>query len=83
MGVVFADRDPLIALGDLNTETGRSVHGGLRFLFMGAVRGIRNRDAHEQFRPLSNEEALEELGLASMLMRHLDVATTRMPKQCI
>ena len=76
MGLAFADKNPLITLGDLSTETGRSIHSGLRFLFMGAVRGIRNRDAHEQFRPLSDEEALEELGLASMLMRHLDAAAS-------
>ena len=34
---------------------------------MGAVRGIRNPDAHELFK-----EALETLAFASLLMRRLD-----------
>ena len=41
---------------------------------MGVTRGIRNPDAHEQFRPLNEEESFEELSLASMLMRRLDAA---------
>ncbi len=39
---------------------------------MGAVRGIRNPNAHELFIPLNEEEAFEQLGLASMLLRRLD-----------
>jgi uncharacterized protein (TIGR02391 family) len=74
MGQAFADKDPPIVLADLDTETGRNKHAGFRFLFMGAVAGIRNPDAHEQFRPLDAEEALEKLTFASMLMRRLDEA---------
>jgi len=40
-------------------ESGRNVQAGFRFMFMGAVRGIRNPDAHELFRPLNDEEAFE------------------------
>jgi hypothetical protein len=43
-------------------------------MFMGAVRGIRNPDAHERFKALDAEEALETLAFASMLMRRLDNA---------
>jgi hypothetical protein len=43
-------------------------------LFKGAVQGIRNPDAHEQFKPLDEEEGLEDLAFASMLMRRLDGA---------
>jgi hypothetical protein len=43
-------------------------------MFMGAVRGIRNPDAHELFDALDAEEALETLAFASMLMRRLDEA---------
>jgi hypothetical protein len=46
----------------------------LHFLFRGAVQGIRNPEAHEQFKPLDEEEGLEELAFASMLMRRLDNA---------
>ena len=61
----FKDSDHLITLADLSTETGKDVQAGFRFLFMGAVRGIRDA-----------EEALETLAFGSMLMRRLD-STTR------
>jgi uncharacterized protein (TIGR02391 family) len=77
MGEAFADSDPPIVLGDLSTDTGRNVQAGFRFLFMGAVRGIRNPDAHELFKALDAEEALETLAFASMLVRRLDAAGVR------
>jgi hypothetical protein len=40
-------------------------------------RGIRNPDAHELFKALDAEEALETLAFASMLMRRLDEAKLR------
>ncbi|MDA8311631.1 MAG: TIGR02391 family protein [Actinomycetota bacterium] len=69
--------NPRIQFGDLTTQTGRDIQQGLHFLFKGAVQGIRNPDAHEQFKPLDEEEGLEELAFASMLMRRLDGATVR------
>jgi uncharacterized protein (TIGR02391 family) len=75
MAKAFSDSQPRILLADLATETGRNIQTGFRFIFMGAVRGIRNRDAHELFRPLGEAEAFEELAFASMLMRRLDEAT--------
>jgi uncharacterized protein (TIGR02391 family) len=74
MGAAFSNSDPPIALGDLSTETGRNIQAGYRFMFMGAVQGIRNPDAHEQFKALDDEEALETLAFASVLMRRLDEA---------
>jgi uncharacterized protein (TIGR02391 family) len=69
--------NPRIVFADLSTKTGRDIQQGLHFMFKGAVQGIRNPDAHEQFRPLDEEEGLEELAFASMLMRRLDGATIR------
>jgi uncharacterized protein (TIGR02391 family) len=74
MGEAFSDSNPLIALADLSTETGRNIQAGYRLMFMGAVRGIRNPDAHELFKPLDAEDAVEKLAFASMLMRRLDEA---------
>jgi uncharacterized protein (TIGR02391 family) len=70
----FSEQRPRIILADLDTETGRNIQAGFRFLFMGAIRGLRNPDAHELFQPLDSDEALERLGLASLLMRWLDRA---------
>lgn len=75
MAKAFRDKDPPVRLADLSTETGRNIQAGFRFMFMGAVRGIRNPDAHELFQALDEEEALEKLGFASMLMRRLDEAS--------
>jgi len=75
MGKAFQDSEPPIRLADLSTDTGRNIQAGFRFLFMGAVRGIRNPDAHELFEPLDEEDAVERLAFASMLMRRLDEAS--------
>ena len=74
IGQAFSESHPAIVLDDLDTDTGRNVQAGYRFLFMGAVRAIRNPDAHEQFKELDAAEALEMLAFASMLMRRLDLA---------
>jgi uncharacterized protein (TIGR02391 family) len=74
MSKTMRDESPAIQFSELKTETDKNVQAGLRFLFMGVVRAIRDPDAHEQFRPLSEEEAFEELSLASMLHRRLDLA---------
>ena len=74
MDEVFGRSNPRIRFADLTTQTGRDVQQGLHFLFKGAVQGIRNPDAHEQFKPLDEEEGLEALTFASMLMRRLDRA---------
>jgi uncharacterized protein (TIGR02391 family) len=76
MGRAFADTNAPLILADLSTETGRNIQAGFRFLFMGAVQGIRNPDAHEQFKELNDGEAFEMLAFASMLMRRLDEAAT-------
>ncbi len=72
MDAALSGTSPKIQFGDLSTQTGRDIQQGLYFLFKGAVQGIRNPDAHEQFKQLDEEEGLEELAFASMLMRRLD-----------
>lgn len=79
MGEAFKEDDPRLALADLSGETGKNIQTGFRFMFMGAVRGIRNPDAHERFKALDAEEALETLAFASMLMRRLDSAQPHPP----
>jgi uncharacterized protein (TIGR02391 family) len=74
MGEAFKDSNPPIVLADLSTETGRNIQAGVRFMFMGAVRGIRNPDAHQLFKALDAEEGLETLAFASLLMRRLNDA---------
>ena len=75
MSAVFSGEKPQLVLADLNSQSGRNVQEGFRSLFVGAVQGIRNPPAHEPFEDLDLTEALEHLGLLSLLMRKLDTAT--------
>jgi uncharacterized protein (TIGR02391 family) len=77
MDAALSGTTPKIQFGDLSTQTGRDIQQGLYFLFKGAVQGIRNPDAHEKFKPLDEEEGLEYLAFASMLMRRLDGANLK------
>ncbi len=74
MNAAFSATGPRLDLGD-STTTGRDVHNGYRFLFVGAVLAIRNPLAHEQqLDDVDEDEAFEQLNLASLLMRRLDTA---------
>ena len=75
MNQVFSEKTPWLLVGDITKQTGRDVQTGYRSLFVGAVQAIRNPDAHEALKDLDQEEALEALAFASMLMRLLDAAT--------
>ena len=75
MGKAFGGTTPGLVLADQSTQTGRDVQAGFLQLFSGAVRGIRNPNAHELFTSLDDNEALEQLTLASLLMHRLDGAT--------
>jgi uncharacterized protein (TIGR02391 family) len=74
MNKAFSANNPVIYLGLTQTQTGKDEHEGYRFLFVCAVQAIRNPGAHE---PLSDQldeaVAFEQLNLASLLMRRLDV----------
>jgi uncharacterized protein (TIGR02391 family) len=74
MGKAFGGATPRLLLADQSTQTGRDVQAGFLQLFSGAVRGIRNPNAHELFTALDDNEALEQLTLASLLMHRLDAA---------
>lgn len=50
---------------------------GFKYLFMGAIQGLRNPRGHGQPLGTSENEAREMLGLASLLMRMLDRAEQR------
>jgi uncharacterized protein (TIGR02391 family) len=65
---------PKVQIADQDTQTGRDIQTGYQHLFRGAITGIRNPNAHELFQPLDDNEALEQLSLASLLMHRLDAA---------
>lgn len=72
---------PKGALLDVSVEDGRSGEDereGYFYLFRGAMLGVRNPRAHELSRDDDPYEALEMLGLASLLHRRLDTAESRL-----
>jgi uncharacterized protein (TIGR02391 family) len=74
MGQAFGTSAPPL---DVSTETGQSGQNereGFLSLFRGAMIGVRNPGAHELFRPVDPQQALEYLGFASLLQRRIDVA---------
>jgi uncharacterized protein (TIGR02391 family) len=74
MGKAFGGSKPRLLLAEQSTQTGRDIQSGFLQLFVGAVKGIRNPNAHEPLTPLDDNEALEQLTFASMLMHRLDAA---------
>lgn len=80
MAAVFSDTAPVLQATDLSSESETNEQAGYRFVFMGAMRGLRNPRAHEDhWGPDEDDDAvLETLGLASLLHRFLDRCEARM-----
>lgn len=75
MGHAFGmeNRTPHIKFNSLSNTEERDEQRGIMFLFKGIV-GIRNRKAHDNVILDSPERTVEYLGLASLLMRLLDLS---------
>ena len=71
MQAAFSIQNPVIKLGDLSTETGINIQQGYMEMFVGAMIGIRNPQAHCNL-TISKSEAVRQLHFASMLMYKLD-----------
>ncbi len=73
MNRAFSVNNPVIALDDLSSETGKNIQQGYMQIFAGAMIGIRNPKAHENIN-ITGESAIHFLFLASLLMYKLDEA---------
>jgi uncharacterized protein (TIGR02391 family) len=74
MARAFGGDPPAIDVRVEEGQSGQDEQEGFRFLFMGAIRGIRNPKAHEAVSQLDAQRTLEYLGFASLLIRRLDDA---------
>jgi uncharacterized protein (TIGR02391 family) len=77
MTAAFSSNAPRIDLSIEHGQSGRDEQEGLKFVFMGAMQGIRNPKGHSLVRQGDPQRALEYLGLVSLLFRRLDDATTK------
>lgn len=69
MAKAFIEDKPIIKLNKLSNKSEMDEQEGFRFLYMGAMVGIRNPKAHDDIRQLDPYKALEYLAFASLLMR--------------
>ncbi len=69
MAKAFNEDKPIIKMNKLTTRSERDEQEGFRFLFMGAMVGIRNPKAHDDIRQINPYKTLEYLAFASLLMR--------------
>jgi uncharacterized protein (TIGR02391 family) len=72
MAKVFKEEGPIIKLNELKTRSEQDEQEGFRFLFMGAMVGIRNPKAHDNITQPDPHRALEYLGFASLLMKRIE-----------
>jgi uncharacterized protein (TIGR02391 family) len=72
MAQVFRRENPVIKLNKLKTGSDWDEQEGFKFLFMGAMVGIRNPEAHDNVVQTNPYRTLEYLGFASLLMKRIE-----------
>ena len=75
MAAAFDEKNPVLQLNELQTQSEKDEQAGFKLLYMGAMSGIRNPKAHDQVPNPDEVRTLEYLSLASLLMRRIDDAT--------
>jgi uncharacterized protein (TIGR02391 family) len=80
MTTVFNEQDPLL---DITSDTATSTQKadereGYKYLFMGGAQALRNTRGHGPSLQTGEQEAMEMLATASLLMRALDRAEARL-----
>ena len=73
----FADADPVLRLNRLRSRSEKDEQVGYKFIYAGAMTGIRNPRAHEHDLRDDPETALEMLVLANHLTRMLRRSSRR------
>lgn len=79
MAQAFNETAPRVDVKHEVGASGASEQRGFKFLFMGAMAGIRNPKGHEFVTQTDPQRTLEYLAFASLLMRRLDDAVARLP----
>jgi uncharacterized protein (TIGR02391 family) len=72
MSEVFSEKNPCIKLNDLETQSDVDEQEGFKFLYMGAMVGIRNPKAHDIVQQKDPYNTLEYLAFASLLIKKID-----------
>ena len=76
MTTVFSKNNSILAFNDLKDQSDLDEQEGMMYLFMGAVLGVRNPRGHSVLTD-SPEDALEYIGLLSLLANRVEKAKRR------
>lgn len=68
MGFVFSEEKPIIKVNSLKTQTDKDEQIGFKLLYMGAMTGIRNPNAHDYVTHADPLITLKHLAFASLLI---------------
>jgi uncharacterized protein (TIGR02391 family) len=74
MGKVFNPKNPILKINNLLSDSEKNEQDGFRFLFMGAMTGIRNPPAHDDERVRDPYETMRYLAFASILANKIEKA---------
>jgi uncharacterized protein (TIGR02391 family) len=82
MTTVFSEQAPLLDITSENAHEAQKAYEreGFMYLFMGAAQALRNTRGHGPNLQTDEEEAMEMLATASLLMHALDRAEKRLPQ---
>jgi len=72
MAHAFSGYPPPLALNSLQTQSEKDEQEGFKFLFMGAIAGIRNPKAHDYVKQTDPYRTIHYLAFASLLMTRID-----------
>jgi uncharacterized protein (TIGR02391 family) len=80
MAQAFREDNPVLKLNRLRTLSDKNEQEGFKFIFMGAIVGIRNPKAHDSITQTDKNKTLEYLALASLLIRIAEQGKLGRPK---
>jgi uncharacterized protein (TIGR02391 family) len=72
MHKIFNEKNPIIRLNEMQRDFEIDEQAGFRFIYVGAMTGIRNPKAHAEIQQKDPYRTLEYLSLASLLAKRLD-----------
>ena len=72
MMAAFSEETPLVQLTALSSESEIDEQKGYRFIFAGTVMAVRNPRGHDYELVDNQDECLDHLSLASLLLRRLE-----------
>jgi len=80
MTAVFNEQNPQLDITSTNSDANQKAdeREGFKFLFMGGAQALRNTRGHGPSHETGEQEAMEMLAMASLLMRALDRAEVRL-----